>query len=114
MRVKLEQKFTNEVVDSETTESPSQDLRHAYGYYVDVAYTGASLSGTVKLQTSHDNSTWRDIPNSGSTAHHTVAGSGGNVQWNIDAAHYPYVRISFTEGGAGAATVNAFIYTKGS
>ena len=113
MRTNLRTIFDAAVSNNDTINSTKEDISHLYGYYIEVTYTGATLAGTAKVQTSADGLTWRDAPDSGATAHHSLSASGGNVQWNVDAAYYAFVRVSFTTDDANAATVTGKIYTKG-
>lgn len=105
--------FTSEAVSNETTVGSTADIQHCWGYSVYLSYTGSTLSGTAKLQASHDGSTWFDLANSGATAQHTLGASGGSNHWNVDGAYYPYVRLSVTTDDANTATCNAWIFAKG-
>lgn len=109
-----EQIFTDEAVANETVTSQEIDIRHCLGFMLDCVYTGTSLQGTAKLQfKTHKDGTWRDAPNSGDTAHHTVVAAGSNVQWYVKDTYGAYVRLSFATTDADEATVNAHIFAKG-
>lgn len=103
----------NVVANDETVTSDVEDISNCLGFVIYLAYTGADLAGTAKLQFSLDNVTWFDAPNSGTTAHHTVVAAGGSVAWHVPDVYYPYVRASFLESGEEDATINARIYAKG-
>lgn len=114
MKNLYKQIFTNEAVANETTTSSEEDISHCLGFVVDLAYTGSSLAGSAKLQYKlHKDGTWRDAPNSGSTATHSLSASGGNHQWNVADVYWAYVRVSVTSTDSDEATVNAHLFAKG-
>lgn len=80
--------------------SPTIGLDQAYGYAIQAIWTGASLAGSVKLQSTVDGSTWSDV--SGSSQ--SVSGPGSNI-WNVQSAFYTSVRAYFTySSGSGGIT----------
>jgi hypothetical protein len=114
MKNLYKQIFTNEVFANETVTSTIEDIRHCLGFMVDLSYTGSSLAGTAKLQFKTElGSSWRDAPNSGDTAHHTLGASGGNVQWYVKDAYAAYVRLAIVSSDADEVTANADIFAKG-
>lgn len=98
------------------------------GYAVQlVTTTGGTIAGAFKLQFSLSNPdredpdtglpmnpapasmTWTDVPDSSQTV-----AAAGDVGWIVDAAHYPWFRVVWTEGSATTGTVTGRAYTKGS
>lgn len=114
MKNLYKQVFTNEVIADDTVTSTEEDIRHCLGFVVDISYTGSSLAGSAKLQYKlHEDGTWRDAPNSGATAVHSLGASGGNHQWNVSDVYWAYVRVAFISSDADEATVNAHLFAKG-
>lgn len=91
-------------------------LEHLHGFSLQAVWTGTP-AGNFKLQGSNDLGSydgevvsgvtnWTDIPSS------TVAagGAAGSTLWNIDGAHYRWMRLSYTNtsstGTLTVATVN--------
>lgn len=88
-------------ITSADVQSAVLSLLQMYGYAIQAEWTGASLTGTVKLQASIDyqpanpaaNGTWSDIPGSAQA----ISGPGSFL-WNVEGAFYPYVRAYFVYG----------------
>lgn len=82
-------------------------LDQDYGFAFQAIWTGASLVGTVKLQSTVDGTTWTDI--TGTTQ--TVNGPG-NFLWNVNGAFYWKARAFFTYT-SGTGTITFWASTKG-
>jgi hypothetical protein len=113
MKTKRDEILTAEVVSNESTTSQAISLQHMLGITIELVYTGATLDGEAKLEYSMDNVTYRDLPDSGDTAKHTLAASGGSNLWQIKDAYYPWIRLSVTTNDTNAATCTAKVYAKG-
>lgn len=77
--------------------------------YAGVITTTGTLTGTAKLQSSLDGTTYVDLPNSGSTANIAVSGAA-SYQFNVADAFYNYVRVVYTNAtntGTVTITLNA-------
>jgi hypothetical protein len=90
------------------------------GYSIQLTTTGATVTGTFKLQASNDKedgtsntstyvpTNWTDIADSSSTV-----SAAGTVLWNNGNAFYRWVRIVWTESGTATGTVTARAQGKG-
>lgn len=88
-----------------STNSAVEDLSQDYGFCAQIVFTGTGLNGTFKLQASNDNLNWSDIANTSQAV--TALTGTSSALWNIDAAYYNYVRISWTNSsGTGTVTVS--------
>lgn len=91
-------------------------LRQVDVYSLQIVTTGATVTGTFKLQasndapesTAHSSMSWTDIDGSSQTV--TTAGS---VVWNAFGAGYEWVRIVWTESGTAAGSVTGRQVAKG-
>lgn len=95
-------------------------LRHIDTYSIQIVTSGATVTGTFKLQASNDDPTipqagypaassmnWTDVDSSSQTV--TTAGS---VVWNALGAGYQWVRVVWTESGTAAGSVTGRIHGK--
>ena len=113
MKIKNDLIMTAEAVTNTTVNSQAIDVSSMAGFTLEIVYTGATLNGEAKLQYSMDNSTYRDLPDSGVTAAHTLGASGGNHLWQVPDVYFPYVRLAVTTANANTATCTARIFAKG-
>lgn len=82
--------------------SASTDIRWLDNVVMYLAFTGTP-TGTFKVQTSPDNSTWYDLQ---LTPSPTASGAGGSHRIGLNQLPDPYVRAAYTAtSGAGALTV---------
>ncbi len=115
MRTHYKKLMSAAAVTNTTATSDGQDLRFCLGYSVRLVYTGSSLNGSAKIQARmSEEDSWFDLPDSGSTAVHTLSASGGNHFWHITDAYYPWVRLAVTTADANTATCTAEMTSKGS
>jgi len=92
--------------------SSAIDIRGLYGYAVQVAWSGTP-NGTIKLQTSIDNSTWTDLANSSYQISSGLISGASNFMWNVMTAHYKWCRfVWINTSGTGTLTV-CMIHGKG-
>lgn len=102
------------VAVSNTTEySQAIDMRSMLVAAIELVYTGSSLAGSAKLQYSMDGTTYRDLPNSGQTAVHTLVAAGSNHMWELVNVGFPYLRLAVTTTDADTATCTARTFAKG-
>ena len=111
-------KFANEkiLVAADMSASFSSDpilLDQIYGFSFQAVFTG-SPNGTFKLQCSNDDvklssevSQWSDV---GSTSQ--AISAAGDLFYNIDAAHYKWVRIVYTRS-SGSGSCDVVYFAKG-
>jgi hypothetical protein len=111
-------KFANEkiIVAADMSASFSSDpilLDQIYGFSFQAVFTG-SPNGTFKLQCSNDDvklpievSQWSDV---GSTSQ--AISAAGDLFYNIDAAHYKWVRIVYTRS-SGSGSCDVVYFAKG-
>lgn len=88
------------------TNGSIMELSNMYGYSFDMAWTGTP-AGDLIVQGSNTQTTWHEI------AKETLAGAAGSKLFNVDGAHYRYVRVSYTRTG-GTGSVEGRYYAKGS
>jgi hypothetical protein len=112
MKIKNDLIMTAQAVTSTTAYSQAIDLTSMAGFSLEVVYAGATLNGDAKLQYSMDGTTYRDLPDSGSTAAHDFAASGGSYLFQVPDAYFPYVRLAIT-ADTNTVTVTARIFAKG-
>jgi hypothetical protein len=105
--------MVNVSVANQTKYSDIIDMRSMLGCTIDLVYTGSSLQGTAAPEYSMDGVTFRALPDSGSTAKHTIVAAGSNATWSIADYFYPYIRLAVTTTDSDAATCNARIFAKG-
>jgi len=108
-KVKLISDFFSDTVTNETKVSNACDISSAFGFSVQVAYTGATLAGTVKLEASLDEVNWEEISGT-STA---VVASGSTILFNQVDTMFPFTRLSIESTNANTITATAKIFTKG-
>lgn len=73
-----------------------------------VVTTTSTATGAAKLQGTVDNSTWVDLPNSGSTANLSISGAG-SLGWNVSDLAWRSIRVVYTNAtNSGTLTVKAF------
>jgi hypothetical protein len=111
-------KFANEkiIFAADMSASFSSDpilLDQIYGYSFQAVFTGLP-NGIFKLQCSNDNvklpvevSQWSDV---GSTSQ--AISAAGDLFYNIDAAHYKWVRIVYTRS-SGSGSCDVVYFAKG-
>lgn len=107
-------------ISNATLYSTPMFLRHIDTYAVQLVTSGATVTGTFKLQASNDDPNipqagypaassmnWTDIDGSSQTV--TVAGT---PMWNALGAGYQWVRVVWTKSGAAAGSVSGRIHGK--
>lgn len=86
-------------------DSPSMTVRDVVTGHVQASWTGAALTGTLKIQTSLDpvNIGWTDFPG-------PVAISGpGNAAWNMQNIGFCFMRLVYLPtSGIGVINAQAF------
>lgn len=100
--------FVNEAVTNETKNSEAIDITHIYGYSVYALWTGSTITGSIKLQASLDNTNWIDIVSSSQTI-----SAAGAYLWNVTDAFYRYFRLVAISDDVNTITVNAQFFAKG-
>lgn len=96
------------VVNNDTDTSESVPLNYTWGFAVQAIWTGASTTGTVKLQASVNGEDWEDVAG----ASEAVAGPGSAI-WNVVDVFYAHMRVSIEETATEDLTVNAWFSSKG-
>lgn len=99
------------VVDANTIQLATSLANAQAGTQIDVTdagtgthtFTATALSGSVKLQSSNDNSNWVDVANT--STNYTASGS---IMFDVADPGYKYVRPSFTHT-AGQADIETII-----
>ncbi len=97
-----------------TRNSQAIQVYNVYNYSIQIVFTGTP-TGSFKLQASSDSAQnavssgnyaapnapvhWTDINNS---TFSVIA--AGNVQWNVDAPGYNWVRVVYTDASSGVST----------
>ena len=95
-------------------------LRHIDNYSIQLVTTGATVTGTFKLQASNDDPNiptagypaassmnWTDVDSSP-----TVVTASGTIIWNAANAGYQWVRVVWTESGSAAGSVTGRAHGK--
>ena len=72
-------------------ESAPIDLGDSIGYSVHTVISGADIAGTLKLQSSNDNTNWVDVANSSVS----ITSAADNMH-DISNAQYRYVKVVWT------------------
>lgn len=85
--------------------STQLDLGDLKDFSIHCDFSDVSLEGTLKLQSSNDNSDYVDV-----TGSSQVVAAGASHMWNIGGAQYRYVRAVWTHSaGTGTLTAKAFL-----
>jgi hypothetical protein len=114
MKIKDDLIMENEAVSNTSANSQEIDMRSMLVASIELVYTGSSLAGSAKLQyRMTPTGTWRDLPNSGETATHTLGASGGNHMWSLTNVAFPFLRLVVTTTDADTATCTARTFAKG-
>ncbi len=88
-----------------TFQSVPLDIGDLINYSIQVAFSSATLNGTLTLEGSLDKSTWVTLPSSSQ-----AIVSGAAHVWSVQNAGYRYVRVVWTyTSGAGTITAKAFL-----
>ncbi len=96
---------TNLTVD---TNSDSFQIEHLIGFSMDVTLTASSsMTGSLVLQASNDNSAWHDITSQ------TISGASGSCLFNVTEAFYKRVRLQIKVTTGEILTLTAKVYSKG-
>ena len=82
-------------------------FQQAYGYAVQAVWTGAAITGTIKLQATIDGTNWSDIAGTSNA----VSGPGSFL-WNVNGAFYDQYRVYFVYT-SGSGTITVLSETKG-
>ncbi len=104
-----------------TINSAAIPVDQLWGFAIQAEWTGTP-TGTIKLQASCDapigtNQTssgtstvtnWTDITDSS----YSITGSAGNYMWNVQAAGYRFVRLTYTNASS-TGSLSATMSTKG-
>jgi hypothetical protein len=83
-----------------------QALQNHTGYSIDVAFTGAGITGLVKLMASNDGTAYTDVPNS-----EVAITAADSFYYDVSDANYKYVRLH-CESTSGAITFSATLTIK--
>lgn len=106
--------FDTLTVANSTLNGNVVDVRECLGCVIDIAYTGTSLQGTIKLQGSLDGENYFDYPNSGASAVHTIVAAGSNAQWYLTDIFLAYLRVVITSTDADVLTISrSRVFAKG-
>ena len=94
-------------IDSDKVDSRNID----HGSIQAVWATSSHADATVKLQTSHDGTSWDDLP-SGSMTLNAVGAGSKTLQFSL--LSFPYIRLSYDKGSntAGSVTVRSLLKSK--
>lgn len=76
------------------------DLGEGQGCSIHADFSGSTLAGTLKLQSSNDNTDWVDVASSSQ-----AVTSAASHMWNVTSAQYRYIRPVWTaSSGTGTLT----------
>lgn len=85
--------------------STQMDLGDILNLSIQVTFSSATLNGSLKLQSSNDNTNYTDV--TGSTQ---AIVSGASHMWSVVNATYRYIRVVWTwTSGTGTLSSNALI-----
>lgn len=84
----------------------SFDLGDLHSCSIHCDFSGSTLAGTLKLQSSNDNADWIDIPSSSQ-----AITSAASHMWNVVSAEYQYIRPVWT-ASSGTGTLTATLKNK--
>ena len=98
----------NTTVTNETKYSDGFPVQDMNGFALQAAWVGTSIAGEIKIESSIDNYTYFELPDSAVSITAT-----GDQMWNVTGVFYKWMRMVVTSSNAQTIQVGVRIYAKG-